>query len=95
MPARVNKNFLAVLTARRGKELKLKLFFKRGVGKKSDKKYNALVLDFGYRKEYLMLAENLIAEILGVSVRELAKVEVGEYEIGEISDNVDLSAKGV
>lgn len=70
----------------------MKIFYKKGVGKKSGKKYHALVIDFGYRKEFLMdLPVNLIAEMLGRSVRDLDKIEVGEYEIGEIKEDVQLT----
>ena len=73
----------------------MKIIFKKAVGKQSNKNYNALVVKTGYSEETLTFDSKLIAEILNVTPRQLAAVPVGEYEIGSISDKVDLSAKGV
>lgn len=73
----------------------MKIFFKKAVGQKSNKSYNALVVKTGYSEETLSFDSKLIAEILNVTPRQLAAVPVGEYEIGSISDKVDLTKKGV
>lgn len=73
----------------------MKIFFKKAVGQKSNKNYNALVVKTGYSEETLTFDSKLIAEILNVTPRQLAAVPVGEYEIGNISDKVDLTKKGV
>lgn len=73
----------------------MKVFYRKAVGSKTNKKYDALVLDFGYREEMLTFDAKLIAEILDITPRELSTVDIGDYEIGEINSDVDLSAKGV
>lgn len=73
----------------------MKIFYKKAVGKQSNKNYDALVVKTGYSEETLTFESKLIAEILNVTPRQLAAVPVGEYEIGSISDNVNLTKKGV
>lgn len=60
-----------------------KLIVKKDIGKTSGKEYVALVLDFGYRKEYLRATPQLCAEALGISVPELYALENGEYPVFE------------
>jgi len=69
----------------------MKIIYRKAVGSKTNKKYDALVLDFGYREEMISFDGKLIAEILDITPRELSTVDVGDYEIGEIKEDVQLT----
>lgn len=71
----------------------MKIFYRKAVGSKTNKKYDALVLDLGYREEVLSFEANIIAEILDITPRDLSMVNIGDYQIGDINDNIDLTAK--
>lgn len=63
--------------------MKRKLIVKKDIGKNSGKEYVALVMDFGYRIEFLRATPQLCAEALGISVPELYALENGEYVVFE------------
>jgi len=44
----------------------MKIIYRKAVGSKTNKKYDALVLDFGYREEMISFDGKLIAEILDI-----------------------------
>ena len=62
---------------------KKKLIVKKDIGKTSGKEYVALVMDFGYRIEFLRVTPQFCAEALGISVPELYALENGEYLVFE------------
>lgn len=59
----------------------MRIYIEVFISKKSGKKCAALIYDFGYRKAFLSFDSNLIAEILGISVRDLVDADVGIYEL--------------
>lgn len=65
---------------------KVRLIVKKDIGKTSGKEYIALVLDFGYRIEFLRATSQLCAEVLGISVSELYVLENGEYDVSEYKE---------
>ena len=60
-----------------------KLIVKKDIGKTSGKPYVALVIDFGYRREFLPKNDHLCAELLGLSLPDLFALENGEYVVFE------------
>lgn len=64
-------------------EKEIRLIVKKDIGKTSGKEYIALVLDFGYRIEFLRATPQLCAEVLGITVPELYALENGEYDVFE------------
>lgn len=66
--------------------MKKRLIVKKDNSKKTGNVYVALVMDFGYRREFLNSTPQLCAEMLGVSVAEIFGLENGEYVV--LEDNV-------
>ena len=58
-------------------EKKVEFYVVKKVGKKSGREYIALECDLGYAVKVLTFDEHLIAELCGVSVRELHSLEIG------------------
>lgn len=62
--------------------MKLNIIVKKS--EKTGKLYRSLVVDLGYRQATLTFDDNLIAEIMGVSVGALYSLPIGAREIGDV-----------
>lgn len=62
--------------------MKLKIYVKKS--EKNGKTYRMLVVDLGYREATISFDDNIIAEILGVSVGSLYAYPVGVREVGDL-----------
>lgn len=60
---------------------KNKIIFKKAISEKSDKAYNCIAVDMGYREVTLTFDSAIIAELLDCSPRALATVNVGEERV--------------
>lgn len=61
--------------------MKKRLYIKKGIARNTGKVYVGIVMDFGYRIEFLKSTPQLCAEMLGLSVPELYELDSGEYEV--------------
>ena len=57
------------------------MFLKVGTGKESGKRYYCIVCDLGYTYKYLTFNTADIAEICGLSVKDLTSLSEGLYEL--------------
>ena len=58
--------------------LKMVLYVTKQISKKSGNAYFALIADIGYRKLYLNMQTDTLAELCGMSVRELYDIKADE-----------------
>lgn len=62
------------------------LYVTKQISKKSGNAYFALIADIGYRKLYLNMQTDILAELCGMSVREL-------YDM-DVDDKIEIASKG-